>query len=77
MFKQPIRICEIRYALVIRILTLVISFLREQRPERALVTTRLACPAKMFSHHHQLRVIILPVIQPRCTGFLVQRRLAQ
>ena len=47
---------------------------RQEWLERALVATRSSFPAKMFPDHHQLRVIILPVIQARRARFLVQRR---
>src|ERR1035438_2857055 len=61
---------------VIRTWDLVILS-RQERLERAFVATRRARPAEMLPDHHQLRVIILPVIQPRRAGLLIQRRFAK
>jgi hypothetical protein len=53
------------------------NFLRQQRLEGAGLATGRAQPAEMFSHHYQLRMIVLPVIEPGHTGFLIQRRFAK
>jgi hypothetical protein len=37
---------------------------RQQRLERTLLALRRAQPAKTLLDHHQLRAIILPVVQP-------------
>src|ERR1019366_3865237 len=49
----------------------------QQRSERALRAPRLARAAEVLPYDNQLRMEVLPVIQPPPAGLLVQRRFAQ
>src|SRR5437762_7180815 len=50
---------------------------RQQRLERALLAERLARAAEAFSDHHQLSVVILPIVEAFGGWLFVQRLLAK
>src|SRR6266702_1921509 len=54
----------------------VLLHARQQRFERALGTERVAGAAEMFSNHHELGVVVLPIVESTVRRWPVQRRLA-